>query len=62
MHKLHTVAWFIDRLAEGNSIAWAFFIGILAVFGIAFIHDLRANRRKDAAVLKRADSIETESR
>jgi hypothetical protein len=62
MHKLHTVAWFIDRLAEGNSIAWAFFIGILAVLGIAFIQDLLANRRKGASVLKRTGLTGNESR
>jgi hypothetical protein len=62
MHKLHTVAWFIDRLAEENSIAWTFFIGIVAALGIAFIRDLLANKRKGASVLKRTGLTGNESR
>jgi hypothetical protein len=56
MHYLHTLAWFIDQLAEGNPVAWSFFIGIPVVLGICFLQDLLVDRRKNASVLKRTDS------
>jgi hypothetical protein len=62
MHHLHTLAWFIDRLAEGNPVAWSFCIGIPVVLGICFLQDLLADRRKNASVLKRTDSTGNEGR
>jgi hypothetical protein len=49
MHRLHTVAFVIDRLAEGNPFAWTLFLGLLIVLGIAFAFDVRRNRRRAAS-------------
>lgn len=52
MHHLHTLAWLIGRLADGNPIAWTFFLGTTVVLGVCFVHDLRAARRKDSSASK----------
>jgi hypothetical protein len=45
MHYLHSLAWLIDGLAEGNPGVWAVFFGILIGVAIGLVHDLRANNK-----------------
>jgi hypothetical protein len=52
MHHLHTLAWLIDKLVDGDPVAWTFFIGTIVLLGVCFIYDLRAAKRKDSSARK----------
>jgi hypothetical protein len=53
MHYLHTLAFLIDLLMQGNPVAWTFFVLTALALGIAFVHDLRAHNSKDSSALTR---------
>ena len=44
MHYLHTLVSLIEKLTEGNRVAWILFIGSMILLGICLVHDLRANK------------------
>ena len=46
MHHLHTLRTLIEKLVEGNPVAWTLFVASVIALGVAFVYDLRTARRK----------------
>jgi hypothetical protein len=50
MHHLHTLVWLLDRLAEGDAVAWLFLGGTLVLLGIGLAYDLRRNKKHSSTL------------
>jgi hypothetical protein len=48
LHYLHTLAWLLEKLAEGDPVAWCFFLATILLVGAAFAVDLWTKRKRKA--------------
>ena len=44
VHYLHTIAWLVDKIAEGDGVAWLFLGGVVLVLAGCVARDLWVKR------------------